>query len=640
MVVKAWVAAHTGLPSIYSDTAVRVTCGDRVLADGSGPVLLSDALAEPGVATTYTVGSETVTLTRRDDGHMLTNARGRGRVSLAWLGDDEDEWDPRISMFDPSGVRSPVSRWSLRPSTPTGTLNARTLADQTQAMRDLVGADHRGPVIAIHSQRECQVPECDIPPVRMVVLGEARSQRSARVDVAARSWSLPYRAVDPRETRSSGVAPVITWGEWQALGDAAREKYGDMIFRNLVQNGRAAYTSGTVEVRRNIFPDPRGTNAAGWSTSLGDVSSITDFPGDIATAQRHTRTSGGVAAFRSIIPTLAASTTYAVRLKVRASAVTAGFGLHLRPNMGVPTAQTTVVSNQTLQIGVTEFTAVVTTSDTAVTAPGFAAVWSGGTTGDTIDMTAVLISPSTVMGGYFDGSHSPDPDLTPSWTGAENASPSVLTGVVTTGLPSLPNTFAVQSTQWPDNGTSVRLIPMTGARDTYVPVNGDTGAMRLGMVAGRPTAVRARGYLPNPQTGELSTDRARNVTLWMRTSGASSYTSTNGTQPPNVQGEFISEVVTTLPADATEAFVRLYNGASVGNGEVYWTDIIVAQADTEAEALSAVRTYFDGDGADDPLLAASWDGPPGQASSTAKAAVGWQHHSALDLCRRIAGMPA
>lgn len=224
MTVTAWVAAHTGLPSIYSDTPVKVTCGDRVLADGIGPVLLSDALAAPGVPTTYTVGSQTVELTRRDDGHMLTNAHGRGRVSLAWLGDDEDEWDPRIAMFDPSGVRSPVSRWTLRPSTPTGTLRARTLTDQTQAMRDLVGADRRGPVIAVHSPRECQVPDCDIPPVRLVVLGASQSQRSARVDVAARSWSLPYRAVDPRETKMPGAAPVVTWGEWHALGEGWQDR--------------------------------------------------------------------------------------------------------------------------------------------------------------------------------------------------------------------------------------------------------------------------------------------------------------------------------------------------------------------------------------------------------------------------------
>jgi hypothetical protein len=219
MAIVGWVASHTGLPSIYSSDPVRVACGGRVLADGSGPVLLSDALAAPGVPTVYQVGSETVTLTRRDDGHMLTDARGRGRVSLAWLGDDSDEWDPRIAMFDPSGVRSPVSRWSLRPSTPTGTLQARTLAGQTQAMRDLVGADHRGPVIAVHSPGECQIPDCDIPLVRLVVISSAQSQRSGRIDVAARTWSLPYRGVDPSESRLSGACPVVTWGEWEALGE-------------------------------------------------------------------------------------------------------------------------------------------------------------------------------------------------------------------------------------------------------------------------------------------------------------------------------------------------------------------------------------------------------------------------------------
>jgi hypothetical protein len=218
------VASHTGLPSIYSDVPVRVSVGGRVLADGSGPVLVSDALAEPGVATTYTVGDETIALTRRDDGHMLTNARGRHRVELAWLGDDSDEWDPRVSMFDVSGARSPIARWSLRPSTVTGTLQARTVAGQTQALRDLVSADHRGPVIAVHSPGECQIPDCDIPLVRLVVLSSAQSQRSGRVDVAARTWSLPYRGVDPSESRLSGACPVVTWGEWEALGEGWQDR--------------------------------------------------------------------------------------------------------------------------------------------------------------------------------------------------------------------------------------------------------------------------------------------------------------------------------------------------------------------------------------------------------------------------------
>lgn len=220
MTEYCWVAAHTGLPSFYSSVPLRITCGDRVLSDGSKPtVLLSDALAEPGVPTTYTLGgSRTVTLTRRDDGHALTDAWGRQRVSLAWLGDDEDSWDPRMNVFDPSGMASPVPRWSSRASTPTGTLQCRTIGAQTLALRSLIAADRRAPVVALHSPRECQVPDCDIPRARMVVLGEAQSQRSGRVDVATRAWSLPWRGISPREGRYSGAAPVLTWGEYAALG--------------------------------------------------------------------------------------------------------------------------------------------------------------------------------------------------------------------------------------------------------------------------------------------------------------------------------------------------------------------------------------------------------------------------------------
>jgi hypothetical protein len=46
--------------------------------------------------------------------------------------------------------------------------------------------------------------------------------------------------------------------------------------------------------------------------------------------------------------------------------------------------------------------------------------------GDTLDATGLLVEKSSVLGPYFDGSYSPDPDLTPSWTGTPNESASVL----------------------------------------------------------------------------------------------------------------------------------------------------------------------------------------------------------------------
>ena len=232
MTVTTWVAANTGLPSIYSDTPIRVVAADgRLLSDGTRPVLFSDALAAPGVPTTYTVGSSTVTLTRRDDGHMLTDLSGRGRVPLAWLGDDGDEYGLRVAFHESVARRSPLVRYALRPAAPRGTLKVRTRAKGTLALRSLV--ETRGYVVAVHSPVACDIPDCDVKPVRVVVFSGASSARSARVDHAVREWDLPYRGVDAREMMRlcSGSAPVVTWGDWEAY----RASSGDLADHSVVE---------------------------------------------------------------------------------------------------------------------------------------------------------------------------------------------------------------------------------------------------------------------------------------------------------------------------------------------------------------------------------------------------------------------
>lgn len=218
MAVTAWVAEHTGLPSFHVTADERIVVGDRVLRAPGGPVLLSDALAHPGTATVYSVGGVEISLTRRDDGHALLDITSRRRVPLVWLGDDSDAWDPRLSMFQPSGRRSPLPRWSLRAATPSGTLAARTMGEATHVLRGLLTGDRRTPLIALHSPRACQIPGCDIDPVRVVLVGASSSIRQGRVDVATRSWSIPYQGIDPTEGRYTGATPVVTWGEYASLG--------------------------------------------------------------------------------------------------------------------------------------------------------------------------------------------------------------------------------------------------------------------------------------------------------------------------------------------------------------------------------------------------------------------------------------
>lgn len=384
---------------------------------------------------------------------------------------------------------------------------------------------------------------------------------------------------------------------------------------NLVQNGRAKYTSGaTVEVRRNYSLNPIGdtfTSGNGYSAANG--STITVVPGQ---GIRVAVPSGGLTdsgiAFRSAIDALVVGQIYTVSLDV-VGEVSDSWRLRIQGGM-TETAQNgnyvLVSAGETKRLSIT-FTAAQATSGDIYLLRGTSSSASQSI------VKRVLVEKGDSPLAYFDGSYSPDPDLKPSWTWTANASVSVLSGTLASTIESSNRVRNIQSMQWPISGTSIRSIPRDSNNDTFISPGGDSGTMRLGMVAGRPTAIRARGYLPFPQTGSIS-NMARSVTLWNRTG---SYVGVLGTPGQNIAGEFISELVTTLPADATEAFVRLYNGASVGNGEIFWTDVIVAQADTEAEALAAVQTYFDGDsepfryGPTAQLVVPKWSGTPGQSSS-------------------------
>lgn len=219
MAVKAWTAKHTGLPCIYSDEPVRVVASDgRVLVDqAQGSVLVADALAAPGASSTYTVGGQQITITRRDAGHQVSGIDGRQAANVAWLGRDEDDWDTGLSEMRLAARSTPILRYSLRSPTPTGRARMRTIGAATRVVRELLKS--RAPIVAIHSPSACQMQDCDVPAVRVMGVSGAGSEQTGRTDKAARAWSLDYTVVDPADSLAySGAAPVVTWGEWAGLG--------------------------------------------------------------------------------------------------------------------------------------------------------------------------------------------------------------------------------------------------------------------------------------------------------------------------------------------------------------------------------------------------------------------------------------
>ena len=205
-----WTATHTGLPSLSAVGPCTVRSGERVVAIvAAGETrLFSDPLAVVG-ENRYTDGVDEIMVSRADDGHLLTGMDGRTVAHIALLGDDPVDHDSGVAFFG----NTDAVRWPIRTPKLTGTLTARTQGVDTDAMRLLARA--RMKAISVHSVRACQIPGCDIPPVRALVVTGASEKRDGVVTAARREWSIGWREAG---ADSVPPAPVVTWGEYEALG--------------------------------------------------------------------------------------------------------------------------------------------------------------------------------------------------------------------------------------------------------------------------------------------------------------------------------------------------------------------------------------------------------------------------------------
>ena len=228
MAVTGWVAVHTQMPSIVPDTTGPVWAGDRLLTvvdTAHVGVPISDPLAPVGEPVTYTLGDSSVTLTRGSRGsHMVTDPTGHQAAMIRWLMDDSTDMGVAVTAM--TTARGRVDRWPLVPEPETVTLDCLTERDDTAMMRSLAVAASR--LVIVHDPTICQIQDCDIPPVRAVTVTKASHQRTRRVPVAQRQWSLTCEARDGLEQvgaptwrgQRGYAAPVVTWGEWEAYDGA------------------------------------------------------------------------------------------------------------------------------------------------------------------------------------------------------------------------------------------------------------------------------------------------------------------------------------------------------------------------------------------------------------------------------------
>lgn len=204
--------------------------------------------------------------------------------------------------------------------------------------------------------------------------------------------------------------------------------------------------------------------------------------------------------------------------------------------------------------------------------------------GDFIDWDRVLIEESSTLNPYYEGTG----DFTYAWTGAVNTTTSDQKSVACVSGYTHNGLRPVQSSIWTAGGTkSLRTVVTAGnTNDTSASIEGDVGALRSGMVAGKTYTISATCRIDAAQTGSLSS-RARKIVFFHAvTPGV--YTEVASSQLPNVAGsEARLSVTVTLPAGTTEAFARLYNGAYAGGGDVYWDNVLV-------EEVGVALPYFDG----------------------------------------------
>jgi hypothetical protein len=203
-----------------------------------------------------------------------------------------------------------------------------------------------------------------------------------------------------------------------------------------------------------------------------------------------------------------------------------------------------------------------------------------------LQATRALIEDGWTDGSFFDGASSPDIDLTPAWTGATNASASILTGKSIAGVTPT-GCVAIQSTRWAKEGAySMRLIP-TSPTDNY-------SCARIPIPAG---AVRAAGTmlatlrLAAPLTGSLSAAarsiRARNPDQRV--------------QAPNTAGAH--DLRLTFSALADTYFIELMHGGLAGSGDVWW------------DLATLIAGNYTGKPASGDSPGWAWDGTPHNSTS-------------------------
>jgi len=152
-------------------------------------------------------------------------------------------------------------------------------------------------------------------------------------------------------------------------------------------------------------------------------------------------------------------------------------------------------------------------------------------------------------------------------------------GSALTGIENSQAVVSIATNQFHTGTTSFKVVPPASpiSDDTFASIGGDWGGKRLGMEPGR--TYRISGWIFVPAATGLPTRQWRDQSLVLFTRvGAAAYgeTRTPAVTMTNAWQQVSMDV--TVPAGATEIFLRAYNGSGQGSGKaVYFDDLSVRE---------------------------------------------------------------
>lgn len=142
-------------------------------------------------------------------------------------------------------------------------------------------------------------------------------------------------------------------------------------------------------------------------------------------------------------------------------------------------------------------------------------------------------------------------------------------------------TTTVDLTKAHSGTTSFKVMPYSATDHSYMGVGGDAGGMRLGMQAGKTYRISGWIYVPASTGLTPSNPNGRSLVLYYRTSAGYNDPYQTGTLTPRPTVVDVWQKVSidvTIPKDATEAFVRMFNGSPAGTSTpVYFDDLSVRE---------------------------------------------------------------